>query len=152
MVIDKLENSNLYTGFGDKIRKALQYLKQNNFIEIKDGRYEIDGEDIYASVMRYKTKSVANGKWESHKKYIDVQFIAEGTERIGYSNINNMVIKESYSEEKDIQFLKGKGDFFTAEKNTFAILFPQDVHMPGISNEADRQSAVIKVVVKVKAE
>lgn len=151
MVIDKLENMNLCFGLGDSIRKALQYLKQNNFQVMKDGRYEIDGENIYASVMRYKTKPAENAKWESHKKYIDVQFVAEGSERIGYSNLSGMIIKENYSNEKDVQFLEGEGDFITAEKGTFVILFLQDVHMPGISID-NRQSDVTKVVVKVKVD
>ena len=151
MVLDKLENIDKYSGLGERISKALLFLKQNNFQEMKDGRYEIDGENIYASVMRYKTKPAENGKWESHKKYIDVQFVADGSERIGYSNLSGMTVNENYSEEKDVQFLIGEGDFITAEKGTFVILFPQDVHMPGISID-NRQSDVTKVVVKVKVD
>ena len=152
MIVDKLENIGLYSVPGGRIYKALLYLKQNNFSEIKDGRYEIDGENIYASVSRYQTKPEQSGKWESHKKYIDVQFIAEGTERIGYSNLSGMIIKEEYNEEKDVQFFEGTGDFITAGKNTFVILFQQDVHKPGIALEDNKPDEVLKVVVKVKAD
>ncbi len=151
MIVDKIENINLYFELGEKFHIALSYLKKNKFENLKNGRYEIDGEKIYASVMRYQTKPIENGKWESHKKYIDVQFVAEGKEQIGYSNINGMTVIEKYNEDKDIQFLDGRGDFITAEKNTFVILFPQDVHMPGILAD-NQQNEVIKVVVKVKAE
>ncbi len=152
MIVDKLENIGLYSDLGKRISRALLFLKQNRFEEMKDGRYEIDGKNIYASISRYRTKPVENGKWESHRKYIDVQFIAEGKERIGYSHLSGMVVQEEYNEEKDVQFLNGAGDFITAEKNTFLILFPQDVHMPGISAENNQQDEVIKVVVKVKVE
>ncbi len=151
MIVDKIENINLYFGLGERFHVALSYLKKNKFENVKDGRYEIDGDNIYALVSRYLTKPIENGKWESHKKYIDVQFVAEGKERIGHSNLNGMSVIEKYKEDKDIQFLNGTGDFITAEKNTFVILFPQDVHMPGILAD-NQQYEVIKVVVKVKAE
>ncbi len=152
MIVDKLDNFELYSGIGQRIYKALQFLRQKDFGDMKDGRCEIDGENIFASVMRYQTKPEGKGKWESHKKYIDVQFIAGGKERIGYSNISNMIVKENYSTEKDVQFLEGEGNFLTAGKNTFVILFPQDAHMPGISPENEQPAEVLKVVVKVKAE
>ncbi len=152
MIIDKLENICNYSGLGERINKALHFLKQSNFKKMDSGRFEIDGSNIYATISRYQSKSLENSKWESHKKYIDVQFVAEGSEQIGYSNLNNMIVKEIYSEEKDVQFLEGEGDFITAEKGTFVIFFPQDVHMPGISILNSQQSFVTKVVVKVKID
>ncbi len=152
MIVDKLENIDLYSGLGERIFKALLFLKTSNFTGMNDGRYEIDGSNIYAAVSRYQTKPMEIGKWESHRKYIDVQLVAEGKERIGYSNLSEMTVNQEYNEEKDVQFLVGAGDFITAGKNTFVILFPQDVHMPGISAENNRQDEVIKVVVKVKVD
>lgn len=152
MILDKIENIDLYLGVNDRIRKALLLIKESRFEEMKDGRYEIEGEVMYMTISRYQTKPIEDGKWESHKKYIDVQFIAEGAESVGYSNITNMTIVNEYNEEKDIRFLKGYGNFFTAEKSTFFILFPEDVHMPGISLESNKPQLVTKVVVKVKAD
>ncbi|MCL5029112.1 MAG: YhcH/YjgK/YiaL family protein [Bacteroidetes bacterium] len=152
MIVDKLENIELYSGLGERIYKALVFLKIHNFAEMKNGRYEIDGKNIYATISRYQTKPMESGKWESHRKYIDVQFVAVGKERIGYSNLSEMTVKQEYNEEKDVQFLEGTGDFITAEKSTFVILFPQDVHMPGISAENNKKDDVIKVVVKVKVD
>lgn len=150
MIIDKLENTELYSGLGERIFKALLFLKTNTFPEMKDGRYEIDGSNIYATISRYQTKPVENGKWESHRKYIDVQFVAEGEEKIGYSYIERMKVIKKYDDEKDIQFLEGAGDFITVNKNAFVILYPSDVHMPGIQiNEAVK---ILKVVVKVKID
>lgn len=152
MIIDKLENIDLYSGLGERFYKAFIFLKRSNFAEINDGRYEIDGENVFASVSRYQTKPIENGKWESHKKYIDVQFVARGKERIGYSNKSGMTIQQEYNEDNDVQFLEGNGDFITVSENTFVILFPSDIHMPSIAVEDNVKNKVIKVVVKVKVD
>jgi YhcH/YjgK/YiaL family protein len=150
VVKDNIKNISLYFGLGDRIKRGLLYLSKTDFSNTEDGRYEIDGLDIYAMVSRYKTKPREKGIWEAHLKYIDIQFIACGTERIGFSYQPDMKIIEPYNDKNDTQFLLGKGDFITAGKNTFVILFPDDAHMPGI--EFDKSKEVIKVVVKVKIE
>jgi YhcH/YjgK/YiaL family protein len=148
MIIDLIENSKLYNGLGTRITKALNYLEQNDFEKLDDGRYEIEGNDVYASVSRYKSKLLDEGKWEAHKRYIDVQFVASGTELIGYSFLNNMTPISGYDSEKDFQLFKGNGQFTKVDKNTFMILFPSDAHMPGIAIKNPEN--VIKVVIKVK--
>jgi YhcH/YjgK/YiaL family protein len=149
MIIDLIENIKLYNGLGTRIAKALDFLKQNDFEKTNNGRYEIEGNDVYATVSRYKTKPLEIGKWEAHEKYIDVQFIASGTELIGYSFLKNMTAISEYNLEKDFQLFEGKGLFAKVEMNTFMILFPSDAHMPGISIKNPED--VIKIVVKVKA-
>ncbi len=62
--------------------------------------------------------------------------------------MENMKVNKAYDENKDIQFLNGDGKFVTLEKNSFVIMYPSDVHMPGISVKGSKE--VIKVVVKVK--
>ena len=150
MIIDSIENSSLYEGLGEKITKALNYLKENDFKKLTNGRYQIDGTDVYATVSRYKTKPIEEGKWEAHKNYIDIQFIASGTELIGYSFLKDMNAKTEYNPEKDVQFFEGGGQPAKVEKDTFVILFPSDAHMPGI--KVNEPEDVIKVVVKVKTQ
>ena len=61
-----------------------------------------------------------------------------------------MKAKTEYNPEKDVQFFEGEGQWAKVEKNTFIILFPSDVHMPGI--KVNEPEDVIKVVVKVKIQ
>ena len=150
MIIDNIKNISYYSNIGERIFKALSYLKKNDFSKMKDGKYEIDGENVYALINRYETKPQNKGVWESHRKYIDVQFVARGMEKIGYSYLKNMEITEEYNEEKDIQFLTGSGDYLLLKAGTFAILYPQDVHMPGIL--INEHKSVLKVVIKVKID
>jgi YhcH/YjgK/YiaL family protein len=95
------------------------------------------------------TKDISEGRWEAHKKYIDVQFVAQGSELFGYASMNNMKEETEYDTEKDVYFLEGNGNFIDLQEGMFGVFFPHDVHMPSISK--DKSIKVKKVVVKVKA-
>jgi len=126
-----------------KIKKALEWLKSNKGLDT--GVYEIDGKDIYAIVQSYNTKFYDSKKWEVHKKYIDIQFIEEGYEKIGVGNFKDMKEETEYNLENDIQFFEGIGEFVDMQKNDWLILFTDDLHMPCIG-EGNR---VKKIVIKV---
>jgi YhcH/YjgK/YiaL family protein len=149
MIIDKLSNSHLYSGLGERINKALTYLKETDFSKMELGKYEIDGDNIFALVNEYKTKDQNDGKLEAHKEYIDVQFVAKGKELMGYAPLENQKVIDEYNEQNDITFFNGNRSFTLVEEGMFAIFFPNDVHLPGI--KADEPAYVKKVVVKVKA-
>ena len=71
MVLDKIENSKLYTGLSKKIAKAFAYINETDLHQIVPGKYEIDGDNIFALVQEYETKN--DGRLEGHYKYIDIQ-------------------------------------------------------------------------------
>ncbi|MCX7798595.1 MAG: YhcH/YjgK/YiaL family protein [Melioribacter sp.] len=150
MIFDQLKNANLYFPLSKRIQTAFEYLLNTNFETLEAGKYEIDGENIYAVIQNYDTKPITAGKWEAHKKYIDIQYIVSGKEKMGYSNPTKMIVTEEYNEEKDVMFLKGDGNFLIAEAGHFAVFFPTDVHMPGIA--VNLSTPIKKVVVKVRVE
>ena len=150
MIFDQLKNAELYFQINNRFRKAFDYLKSNDFNSIEPGKYEIDGEDIYAIVQQYDTKPMSSGKWEAHKKYIDIQFMVSGKEKMGYSHKNKMIVTHEYNSDKDALYLKGEGNFLVAEAGYFAIFFPTDVHMPCIA--INLSTPVKKVVIKVKSD
>ena len=148
MIIDKLSNSHLYSSLGERINIALAYLKQTDFSKTESGRYDIDGDSIFALVNEYTTKDESDGKLEAHKKYIDVQFVAKGCELMGYAPINNQKVINEYNEQNDITFFEGERSFTKVYEEMFAIFFPTDLHMPGI--KVQKSEYVKKVVKKVK--
>jgi len=148
MIIDKLSNSNLYSGLSERINKSFAYLKETDFSKIELGKYEIDGDNIFALVNEYNTKDESEGKLEAHKKYIDVQFVAKGSELMGYAPLGNKKIIDEYNEQNDITFFSGEKSFIQVDEGMFAIFFPTDVHLPGI--KVNEKSFVKKVVIKVK--
>ena len=150
MIFDKLANAENYAGIGDGLKKALDFLVETDFSKLPDGKIEIDGDKLFAIAQSYQTKSLEESKWEAHRKYIDVQFIVSGGERIGVANIESLSVVTEYDQEKDCMFLEGDGDKITVSANDFAVLFPWDAHMPCVI--ADAPADVRKVVVKIKFE
>ena len=147
MIVDTIKNASEYFSLGNHIKTALLHLSQTDFSSIKPGRYEIEGSQVFALVETYLPKQPKEGFWEAHKKHLDVQYIVSGRERIGYAPVSTME-PGGYNLDKDFYKLKGEGDFVTLHTGQFAILKPQDAHMPGIET-AERQQ-VKKVVIKVR--
>lgn len=150
MLKDNIKNANIYHNLSDFMKIGLDYLANTDFSILPDGKYEIYEDKVYANVQTYLTKDA--GKFEAHRKYIDIQYIAQGEEKIGVSNISNFAQSMPYDTEKDIVFLTGKKDFelkfIELKEKEFVILSPEDAHMPMITFNSP--ITVKKVVVKVQ--
>ena len=146
MIKDKLENAEVYYPLSERLKLGFMWLKSTDLENIFDGRYVIDGNDIYANVQSYETKDDA--LFEAHREYIDIQYMIKGCETIGVSNYLEGETVEEYNKEKDIEFLNCKGsDNLTLKEEEFVILYPQDAHKPSI--KYNKKQNVKKVVVKV---
>ena len=147
MIADNIKNAQQYFSYGERFQKALEYLQVTDFGLIENGTHELDGKNIFAIVSEYDTKPHEEGKWESHFKYYDVQFVARGEEKIGYVFKDKVKLLQEYNADNDFMLWEGEGDFLTAKAGDFLILGPDDVHMPSI--QINGPSKVKKVVVKV---
>jgi biofilm protein TabA len=151
MIIDRIENRVFYRHLGSRIGEALEYLAVTDFINLPDGKYELDGQRMFAIVQRYRPKPPAQIVWESHRNYIDVQYMAAGTERLGYVPLSaRIAVKQAYDPQRDIAFYDTHGDLFTISQGCFVIFAPQDIHAPGLAVEPSNSGEeVLKVVVKI---
>src|ERR1035437_11082312 len=111
MIFDTLEHRELYAAISPRIKVALDYLVRTDFSTVETGRYELDGSNLFVLLQRYDSIPKEQGKWECHRKYIDIQYIASGIEQIGFSNIDGMKIITEYNLEKDGSFLCGEGGY-----------------------------------------
>ncbi len=104
MIFDSLRNWQRYT-LNPDLRTALEYLQSSDFARMDDGRYNLGGDDLYAMVSRYKTRTPEAAIWESHRRYIDVQFVVQGTERLGYIPLERgPEVKTPYDAGRDVIF------------------------------------------------
>jgi biofilm protein TabA len=149
MVFDKLKNYKLYTGLSAPIARALTMAAETDFAEIADGKYQLDSDGLYYIVQRYKTAPLLD-KIEAHRKYIDIQLIAKGNERIGYADRDGLTQAVEYSDEKDIEFFLAPKDitFLNMSQGSFAIFWPHDAHMPG--RQINKSEEVLKIVFKIR--
>jgi YhcH/YjgK/YiaL family protein len=149
MIIDRLVNASIYTNLHPGYKLAFDFLQQADLVALPTGRVEIDGQWIYAMVQQYQTKQKEDGVWEAHRRYIDLQYVIQGSELLGYANIVRLA-QGAYDESRDFLPLQGEGDFLTLAEGHFVILLPEDGHMPGISIHSS--APVKKIVIKIVLE
>ena len=127
---------------------AFEYYKNNDLLKLAPGKYPIDGDKVFATISEYDTQDPADRKWENHKKYIDIQIILSGKEKMGKAPYAEATPDVPYNETKDIEFRKvSNGKNYLAEPGTFFMFFPSESHMP--NQNADGVAKVKKVVFKV---
>jgi YhcH/YjgK/YiaL family protein len=149
MIVDRLENMQKYQPLGRRISVALAYLQATDFSQVEIGEHPIEGKDIFAIVNDYALNSETEGQLEAHREYIDIQFLAQGGESIGYVPYREQQMISAYSAEDDCACYAGTSSLIRLEQGMFAIFFPEDLHMPGIG---DPDEKVRKVVVKIRRE
>lgn len=149
MVLDCIENAPLYQALHPRFKQAFDYIARIDIDTIHVGRHEVDGDSIYAMVQEYLTKPQAEGKWEAHRRYIDLQYVTQGAEGIGYANIHHLQ-QGQYVPEKDFLPLTGDAEQIILKSGYFVLLFPEDAHMPGMAIGKPEQ--VRKIVLKIALE
>ena len=156
MFIGSIENIDKDGGdFHPIIYAVLEYLRTTDFKTFADGAYPMPHTDFIVKVQRYLTKPIEECHPEAHKKFIDVQYVVEGEEVLGWCPLSpDLKILTPYDEKTDVAFYKKllpESSVMLAEKN-YAVLFPLDVHRPCGSLDDDAPLNVLKVVVKVPVE
>ena len=139
-----------WAAYPEGIRKALRYLRDTDFTDKEPGCYSIQGDDIYALVQSIETKTIDGKRPETHKEYLDVQYIICGEEKMGYAHLNEGITPAEENEVKDIAFFsEAPGEqFVICRDKDFCVFFPSDIHRPGCC--VGQPSPVRKVVVKVR--
>ena len=132
------------------IEKALHFLRTTDFTTLEPGVVEIEGRNIFAQVLDLTTKEQHENRPEVHRRYLDIQFLAWGEEKIGFAIDNgNNTISESLLAQRDIIFYHGceNESFLEMIPGSYVIFFPQDVHRPGCHKTV--ATPIRKIVVKV---
>jgi YhcH/YjgK/YiaL family protein len=128
--------------------KVFTYLKQTNLDTLKVGKYIIDGDNAFATVTDNPTKAYAQTSWESHRKYIDFQYVITGAEGMEVAGVATAKVTEPYNAARDVAHYEVAGKLYTATQGTFYLFFPVDAHRVNI--KADGSDHDKKIVVKIK--
>ena len=127
--------------------KAIDFLASAD-ADTACGRYDF-GEGCYVNVMDSQTKT-ALALMEAHEKYVDVQCLLKGEEKILYTGKASLAVAVPYNVEKDVAFF----DFTDAETVCYCegegiVLYPSEAHLPcrAVGEEITVKKAVLKVAV-----
>lgn len=149
MILTTLADSAAYEVLGSRVAAGLRWLRQMG-AGIGDGRHEIDGDDVFALVSTYQTGPATEKRFESHRVYVDLQYVAAGTERILHAPADGLAAETPYDAEKDIVFYTEPpfSSSLLMRTGDLAVFRPGDGHKPGCM--AGGRHEVKKVVVKVR--
>jgi YhcH/YjgK/YiaL family protein len=148
MVLDLFENRELYLNMNSGFRSAFDFIEFCKKESPLPGRYDINKDKVFAIVQEYTTVPGNEIQWEAHRKYIDIQYIFEGSELIHCTNIREMPSDTIYNEEKDCLLYDFNGGIqLKMDTGNFAIFYPHDMHKPMCM--IDSPSKVKKIIIKV---
>ena len=150
--INKKEFAILYFKNKERWAKAFKFLKSNDLTKLELKRYDIDGDNLFATVSEYQSKNEESAKFEAHRKYIDIQYVISGKEIMNLAPISTLKdVLTPYDAVKDIEFITvSKVVNYKASPSNFFIFFPDDAHRPGLKDGSN--SPVRKIVIKVKVD
>ncbi|MDD5157100.1 YhcH/YjgK/YiaL family protein [Sulfurimonas sp.] len=150
MIIDKLQNAKLYY-FGSAWERAFEFLNSLT-PDTLEGKYVIDGEDIFAIIMSYETTVADEKIFESHREYVDIQSVIVGSERFECDFADALEVETPYDTLKEAAFyrrnIQGRV-IVDIYPETFLMLYPNDAHLAGVMI-GDSSKSVKKVVVKIR--
>ena len=148
MLYDSLKHIEFYKGIHPGVYRALEILRDTDFSQLEDKRYEVDGDNLFFFLQSYETKP-DNDTPEAHRKYIDIQFLVSGREKMVVAPLEDMSEEVEARPDGDIWFYRGPMDYITLTAgDRFAVLWPGDAHAPSIA--VDSPAPCRKCVVKVK--
>ena len=145
MIIDHIKNIQLYDkllpGLGKAYTLAAEMAKGQ-----EDGRYEF--EDGFFLIQTGHTKPMAEGNFEAHRKYADIQIVIAGSEDVAWAELSDLQEEIAYNPEKDALYLSGATTHhMNIGKDMFYIAFPHDGHRP--VRHIDKQQSFKKIVLKL---
>ncbi len=148
MTVDRLEHAEAYLALHPAFGRAFAFLRQKNLADLLPGRHDIDNDRVFAVISRGPGRQRSKAKLESHRKYIDIQYIIDGSEEMGWKPTDTCRdIANAYDADSDIQFFNDKPTTWTAVlPGSFAIFFPPDAHAPLVS-EGEIHKVVLKIAV-----
>ena len=148
MILDTLDRVDRYAGLNPRFATAIEFLRRLGPAPAI-GRHEIDGDFVYALVQQYDTRPVAGVQLEAHRRYIDIQYVARGSEAIYWAPLAGLSVTMPHDAAKDVALFAASANMIPVPIQTgqCAILFPEDAHAPCCTWGGPAE--VLKVVVKV---
>ena len=152
LVLDKKHISK-YLGMDARLDAGLRMIAEGLVEGQADGKY-IDSDRMYHNIETYQTKSHEMTRYEAHDKYIDIQYLRAGQERIDVLASRDGLKETERNEDADLFFYEAedmvKGHQVSMKAGMLAVFYPEDVHRPGMC--LDQTETVEKIVFKIKVD
>lgn len=148
MIVDTLDRALGYIS-GPTWEAAIAYARQAA-VDLPDGEHPIDDVRLYARVLSFMSGGPEAAVLESHRVYADVHVVLAGCETIRVWRAETLDVRDPYDASRDVMFYHPPVDVpvtLTLRPGDFALLLPQDAHMPTLS--CGGPAPVKKLVLKI---
>ena len=150
-ITGKIADSAKYESLHPRFAKAFAFMRRADLASLKPGRYEIDGDNMWAMIQEAKLTPFGDiQRTEVHGTYIDIQAPLDGPETIG-------LYEMPQKERADLDFDAAK-DYSLFDRKTRPVTFlpgdfgvfvpPYGAHAP--CKSLDGATRVKKLVIKVR--
>ncbi|HLA84394.1 MAG TPA: YhcH/YjgK/YiaL family protein [Thermoguttaceae bacterium] len=148
MLIDHLQNADRYSVLHPGFADGFAFLRRKDLAKLPDGRHDIDGDRLFAVVSRVSGRGREQSPLEVHRRYIDIQFVVDGEDCIGWLPTSDCrQVSSPFDGEKDLGvFYDPPAKWLTVEPGTFALFYPEDAHAP-LAASGHMHKVVVKVAV-----
>ncbi|MDD4622430.1 MAG: YhcH/YjgK/YiaL family protein, partial [Kiritimatiellae bacterium] len=152
-VIGRIADTAAIEKLNPHFHTACEFLRKTDLTSLKDGKLEIDGDNVFAYVSTVELAPIdADGEYESHRQYIDIHVPITEEETIGTYTLTEREIALPFGEKEDYVLFKARGFSVTVKPNEFAVFFPPyGGHRPGCTAQKTSVKNHRKLCVKVKA-
>ena len=149
MILSALSQTSRYAALHPLFQQAFDYMRDTDLNALAPGRYPIVGDELFAIVEQAPGKTKEMAKLEAHRKYIDIQLVLDGDERMGWKPLADCLNPVSeHSEEKDIRFFHdAPASWIAVPPDHFCIFFSEDAHAP-LVGEGQIRKVIFKVAVQ----
>lgn len=146
MILSTLSQAERYATLHPLFPRAFDYIRNTDLRALKPGRYAIDGENLFIIVEQVDGRTREAAKLECHRRYIDIQLVLEGVDKMGWKPLAACRQPVSdFNAEKDIQFFHdAPASWISTPPDHFCIFFPDDAHAPLVSTRK-----IHKVIFKI---
>ncbi len=148
MIVDTLDHADRYGPLLPGLAEAFVFLRELP-ADATDGEIQIDGRQVYAGINTYPTEPAEQRRFESHERYVDVQALLVGAERIDVAPRRKLEPLEPYDSQRDVAFHLAPPHFASLPMTpgAFAIFWPEDAHRPNchLAGPADVKKCVVKI-------
>jgi YhcH/YjgK/YiaL family protein len=146
MIIDRLDEAPRYAGLHPLFARAFETLGKPDLPSLQTGKHLIEGERLYLVIALEEGAGTERAVLEAHRKYIDIQFVIEGTDMIGWRPVRECThVSQPYDAAKDVELYGGRPLLWSPVTGSrFAVYFPGDAHAP-LGGTGPLRKAIMKV-------
>ena len=145
MILDHIDNADTYADIHPAFAEAFAVLRRDDLSQLPEGRFAI-GDGLYGVVAKGPGRKPDQAQIETHDKYIDIQYVIDGVDTMGWKARNDLGAAEKIDSDGDVAFYGDTPTVWTeAAPGMFAIYFPEDGHLPMIA-----EGSLHKVIIKVR--